>query len=89
MKIENIENDTQKMKYKMNNFNYINTLKRKRDEQFSNNKNNIKKLMRREDSFPSCLGARQVRYALRYHACIVSGVNSLINKCLNMNWLPH
>jgi len=27
-----------KMKYKMNNFNYINTLERKRNEQFSNKK---------------------------------------------------
>ena len=30
------------MKYKMNNFNYINTLKRKRSEQTSTNKNNTK-----------------------------------------------
>ena len=30
------------MTYKMNNFNYINTSKRKRNEQFSNNKNNNK-----------------------------------------------
>jgi len=32
----------------------------------------------------SCLGARQERYALRYHACLVSCVNSHINKCLDM-----
>jgi len=32
-----------KMKYKMNNFNYINTLERKRNEQFSNNKKKHKK----------------------------------------------
>ena len=31
-----------KKKYKMNKFNYINTLKRKRNEQFSNNTNSIK-----------------------------------------------
>jgi len=43
----------------------------------------------REDSIPSCLGARQVHYALRYHAFMVNGVNSLMKKCLNMNWLPH
>ena len=61
----------------MNNFNYINTLKHKRNEKLSYNK---KKLSGREDSIPSCLGARQVRYALRYHACMVSGVNSLMNK---------
>jgi len=73
----------------MNNFIYINTLKRKRNKQFSNNKNNIKKLHGREDSILSCLGARQVRCVLRYHACIVSDVNSVINKCLNMNLLPH
>ena len=41
----------------MNNFNYINTLKRKRNEEFSNNQNNL---------IPSCLGARQVRYVLQY-----------------------
>jgi len=29
----------------MNKFNYINTLKRKRNDQFSNNKNSIKKVM--------------------------------------------
>jgi len=73
----------------MNNFNYINTLKHKRNEQLSYNKNNIKKLSGREDSITNCLSARQVHYALRYHACMVSGVNSLMNKCLNMNWLPH
>ena len=73
----------------MNNFNYINTLKHKRNEQLSYNKNNIKKISGCEDSIPSCLGARQVRYALRYHACMVIGVNSLMNNCLNMNWLPH
>jgi len=72
----------------MNNFNYINTLKHKRNEQLSLKKY-YKKLSRPEDSIPSCLGARQVRYALRYHACMVRGVNSLMNKCLNMNWLPH
>ena len=48
----------------MNTFNYINTLKRKRNEQFSNNKNSIKKLCECEDSIPSSLGARQARYAL-------------------------
>jgi len=73
----------------MNNFNYINTLKQKRNEQLSYNKNNLKKLSGRVDSAPSCLGAREVRYALRFHVCMVSGVNSLKNKCLNMNWLPH
>jgi len=31
------------MKYKMNNFYYINTLKRKRNDQLSNNENNIKR----------------------------------------------
>jgi len=30
-----------------------------------------------------------VRYALQYHACMLSGVNSLINKPLNINWLLH
>ena len=49
----------------MNKCNYINTLKRKRNDQFSNNKNSIKKLCKREDSIPSFLGARQARYALR------------------------
>ena len=39
---ENIENNTQKLKHKMNNFNYINSLKRKRNDQFSNTKNYIK-----------------------------------------------
>ena len=74
----------------MNTFNYINTLKRKRNEQFSNtNKNSIKKLCQREDSIPSCLGARQALYTLRYLAYLVNSVNSLINKCFNMNWLPH
>jgi len=73
----------------MNNFDYINTLKHKRNEQLSYNKNNIKKLSGHEDLIPICLGAGQVRYALRYHACMVSGANSLMNKCLNMNWLPH
>jgi len=29
--------------------------------------------------------ARQLRYALRYNACMVSGVNSRMNECLNMN----
>jgi len=53
------------MKYKMNSFNYINTLKRKRNEPFSDNKSNIKQLSGHEDSIPSFLGARQVRYALR------------------------
>jgi len=48
----------------MNNFNYINTLKHKRNEQLSYNKNKIKKLSGHEDSIRSCLGARQVRYAL-------------------------
>ena len=49
----------------MTQFNYINTLKHKRNEQLSYNKNNIKKkLSGREDSIPSCLGARQERYAL-------------------------
>ena len=37
-KKKNIQNNAQKMKYKMNNFNYINTLERKRNEQFSNKK---------------------------------------------------
>jgi len=69
----------------MNTFNYINILKRKRNEQFSNNTNSIKKLWEREDSIPSCMGARQARYALLYHANMSSGVNSLINKCFNMN----
>jgi len=64
----------------MNNFNYIITLKGKRNEHFSNNKNIIKKLSGREDSICSCLGAREIRYAPRYHACMVSGVNRLINK---------
>ena len=50
----------------MNNFSYINTLKLKRNEQLSYNENNIKTWSGREDSIPSCLGARQVRYALRY-----------------------
>jgi len=49
----------------------------------------MKKICGREDTNPSCLGARQERYALRYHACLVSGVNSNINKCLDMNWLLH
>jgi len=31
------------MKYKMNNFNYINKLERKRNDQFSNNKKEYKK----------------------------------------------
>jgi len=52
----------------MNDFNYINTLKDKRNEPLSYNKNNIKE-------------ASQVRYALRYHVCMVSGVNRLMNKC--------
>jgi len=73
----------------MNNLNYINTLKHIRNEQLKYNKNNIKKLRGREDSIASCLGARQVRNALRYHACMVSSVNSLMNKCLNMNGIPH
>ena len=76
----------------MKNFNYINTLKQKRNEQLGYNKNNIKKkLFGREDSIPSYLDARQVRYALRYHAYMymVCGVNSLMNRCLNMNWLHH
>ena len=40
----------------MNNFNYINTLKRKRNEQFSDNKSNIKKLSGYEDDpqLPGC-----------------------------------
>ena len=42
-------------------------------------KYNIKKFSGREDSIRSCLGARQVRNALRYHACLNSGVNSLMN----------
>ena len=37
-----MENNVQKIKYKMNNFNYINTLKHERNEQLSYNKNNIK-----------------------------------------------
>ena len=54
----------------MNNFNYINTLNHQRNEQLSYNKYNIKRLSGREDSIPSCLGARQVRYALRYYLCL-------------------
>ena len=73
----------------MNKFNYINTLKRKRNDQFSNNKNSIKKLCKRKDSIPSCLGASQARYALRYLAYFVNGVNCLINNCFNMHRLPH
>jgi len=53
------------MKYQMNIFIYINKLKRKRNEQFSDNESYIKKISGHEDSIPSCLGARQVRYALR------------------------
>jgi len=54
----------------MNIFNYINTFKRKRNQQFSNNNKKIyKKLSGRVDSMPSCLGARHVRYiAFRHHA---------------------
>jgi len=48
-----------------------------------------KKFCGREDTNSCCLGARQERYALRYHACLISGVNSHINTCLDMNWLPH
>jgi len=36
-KKKNIENNTQKHEIWMNNINYINTLKRKRNEQFSDN----------------------------------------------------
>jgi len=36
-KEKHIENNTQQMQNKINNFNYINTLKRKRNEQISNN----------------------------------------------------
>ena len=73
----------------MNNFKYIKTLKQNRNEQLSYTENNIKKSSGREDSIPSCLGERQVRYALRYQACMVCGVNTFMNKCLNMNWLPY
>ena len=65
------------------------SLKHKRNEQFSNNKNKNIKLSVCVDSIQSCLGARKVHYALRCLACMVSGVNSLINKCFNMNWLPY
>jgi len=63
----------------MNKFNYSNTLKCKRNKQFSNNKNSIK----------SHTNVRIQRYTLHCHAYMVSGVTSLINKCFNMNGLPH
>ena len=43
---------------------YNNVILNKRNKQLSYNKNNIKKLCGREDTISSCLGARQVRYAL-------------------------
>ena len=52
------------MKYKMNNFNYINTLERKNNDDLVIIKSNIKSKAEDGDSIPSCLGDRQVRYAL-------------------------
>jgi len=78
---------TQKTKRKEKTFktiqkkwNYINTLERKRNEQFIIIKSNIKSKADEVIRSPVGLGDRHVRYALRCHACMASGVNSLLNK---------
>ena len=57
-KRKTLKNIHKKYKYNMNNFYYINTLKRKRNEQLSYNKKNIKKLSGRSRGFdpklPGC-----------------------------------